>query len=101
MGRMNSKLLIGAALAAAMTLGAGAANAASCTTKAAVATSSSAESARWFALETMVQHVSWGLWPGFVATGNVEGYRVMNKRYNCRPDGGMVTCHGRATFCRK
>lgn len=98
---MNSKLLIGAALAAAMTLGAGAANAA-CTTKAAVATSTSAESARWFALETMVQHVSWGLWPGFVATGNVDGYRIVNKRYNCRPDGsGMVTCHGRATFCRK
>jgi hypothetical protein len=49
----------------------------------------------------MVQNVSWGLWPGFLANGQVEGYKVVNKRYNCRPDGGMVTCHGRATFCRR
>jgi hypothetical protein len=48
-----------------------------------------------------VQSVSWGLWPGFVATGNVDGYRVMNKRYRCTADGGMTTCHGRATFCTK
>jgi hypothetical protein len=97
---MKMKFLICAAIGAAMSLGAGAANA-GCVTKAAVATSTSADSARWFALETMVQHVSWGLWPGFVANGDVTGYKVINTRYRCRPDGGMVTCHGRATFCTR
>ena len=97
---MNTKILICATFAAALAFGADAANA-GCVTKGAVATSSSADSAKWFALETMVQSVSWGLWPGFVADGNVAGYKVVNKRYNCRPDGGMVTCHGRATFCSR
>jgi hypothetical protein len=95
---MNTKMLLCASLAAAIPLGAGAASA-GCLSKAAVATSTSADSAKWFALETMVQSVSWGLWPGFVATGDVAGYKVVGKRYSCSPDGGMVTCHGRATFC--
>ena len=95
---MNTKVLICAMLAAAVSFGADAANA-GCLTKAAVATSSSADSAKWFALETMVQSVSWGLWPGFVATGNVEGYKVVNQHYNCKADGGMTTCHGTASFC--
>ncbi len=86
--------------AAVISLGAGAANA-GCMTKAAVATSTSADSAKWFAMETMVQNVSWGLWPGFLANGDVAGYKVTNKQYRCSPDGGMVTCHGRATFCAK
>jgi hypothetical protein len=72
---------------------------AGCVSKAAVATSGSAESAKWYALETMVQAVSWGLWPGFVATNKVEGYTVKNERYKCSPDGGQVTCHGAASFC--
>jgi len=97
---MKIRMLVCATLAAAMAFGAGAANA-GCVSKAAMATSTSADSAKWFALETMVQNVSWGLWPGFVATGNVEGYRVVNKRYRCSPDGGMVTCHGSATFCTR
>jgi hypothetical protein len=97
---MKTRILICATAAAAVSLGAGAANA-GCMTKAAVATSTSADSARWFAMETMVQNVSWGLWPGFVATGDVAGYKVVNKRYSCSPAGGMVTCHGRATFCAK
>jgi hypothetical protein len=97
---MNTKALMCATLAAALSLGAGVANA-GCVTKAAVATSTSADSAKWFALETMVQSVSWGLWPGFVATGNVEGYKVVNQRYRCSPDGGAVTCHGTASFCTK
>ncbi len=79
-----NKLLMCATLAAAMSFGAGIANA-GCVTKGAVATSTSADSAKWFALETMVQSVSWGLWPGFVANGDVAGYKVVNKRYNCRP----------------
>ena len=97
---MITRVLACTAFAAVIALGAGTANA-GCVTKGAVATSGSADSAKWFALETMVQSVSWSLWPGFVATGNVDGYRVVNKRYRCRPDGGMVTCHGRATFCRR
>lgn len=96
---MKTKLLIGALAAALISVGAGAANA-GCVTKGAVATSTSADSARWFAMETMVQNVSWGLWPGFLANGQVSGYKVINKRYRCSPNGGMVTCHGRATFCK-
>lgn len=96
---MKSKLLIGVAAAALVSLGAGAANA-GCMTKGAVATSTSADSAKWFAMETMVQNVSWGLWPGFLANGQVAGYKVVNKKYSCSPNGGMVTCHGRATFCK-
>ncbi len=98
---MKTKILLSAiAAAAVVSLAAGAANAA-CVTKGAVATSTSADSAKWYALETMVQSVSWGLWPGFVANGDVAGYKVINKRYSCSPSGGMVTCHGRATFCAK
>jgi hypothetical protein len=74
---------------------------AECVTKGAVATAESAKSAKWFALETMVQAVSWGLWPGFLANGKVEGYNVTNERYNCKPDGGSTTCRGQATFCKK
>ena len=74
---------------------------AACVTKGAVATSNTADSAKWYALETMVQAVSWGLWPGFVATNKVEGYNVVNEKYSCTPDGGSVTCRGRATFCQK
>jgi hypothetical protein len=74
---------------------------AACVTKGAVATSSSADSAKWYALETMVQAVSWGLWPGFLSNGKVEGYNVTNEKYNCKPDGGAVTCRGQATFCKK
>ena len=74
---------------------------AGCVTKGAVATSDSAKSAKWFALETMVQAVSWGLWPGFLNNGKVEGYNITSERYNCKPDGGSITCRGQATFCTK
>jgi hypothetical protein len=95
---MLKTVFAAALLSAACTLGAVSANA-GCVSKAAVATSGSAESAKWYALETMVQAVSWGLWPGFVATNKVEGHVVKNERYKCSPDGGQVTCHGTATFC--
>lgn len=97
---MKTITLACALAVAAISFGAGTANA-GCMTKAAVATSGSADSAKWFAMETMVQNVSWGLWPGFLANGDVAGYKVVNKQYKCSPDGGMVTCHGRATFCSK
>jgi hypothetical protein len=87
------------ALALASSAGAPAAHAA-CVTKGAVATSTDAKSAKWFALETMVQAVSWGLWPGFVATSKVDGYKITGERYSCKPDAAGVTCQGRATFCK-
>ncbi|MEQ1698212.1 MAG: hypothetical protein ABL901_20470 [Hyphomicrobiaceae bacterium] len=70
-----------------------------CVTKYAKATSPTESQAKWFALETTVQAVSWGLWPGYVATSKVEGYKVADK-YKCAPDGGQVTCHVAATFCK-
>lgn len=72
---------------------------AGCVNKGAVATSDSTTNAKWYAMETMVQAVSWSLWPGWLSTGKVAGYSVSNERYKCAPEGGMVTCHGRATFC--
>ena len=71
-----------------------------CVTKAAVATSGSESQAKWYALETTVQAVSWSLWPGYVSTSKVAGYAVSDK-YKCAPDGGQVTCHVVATFCKK
>ncbi len=95
---MKSIAIAAASLAALMTMSATAATA-GCVTKGAVATAGSADSAKWYALETMVQAVSWGLWPGFVATNKVEGHTIKGEKYDCKPDGGQVTCHGRATFC--
>ncbi len=95
---MKSIAISAVALAAALTLTTTTATA-GCVTKGAVATAGSAESAKWYALETMVQAVSWGLWPGFVATNKVAGHAVKNEKYVCKPDGGQVTCRGRATFC--
>ena len=98
---MKSISLACVALAAALSLGAhGASAAGACVTKSAVATAPSTDSAKWFALETTVQAVSWGLWPGYVATSKVEGYSVSDK-YNCKPDGGQQTCFVTATFCKK
>jgi hypothetical protein len=95
---MKTIVIATTAFATAMMLSAMPASA-GCVSKAAVATSGTADSAKWFALETMVQSVSWGLWPGFLANGKVEGYAVKNERYKCSPDGAQVTCHGQATFC--
>lgn len=89
--------LAGVALVAAM-LSAGAANA-KCLRKGAIATAGSEKSAKWFALETMVQSVSWGLWPSFLADGSTPGWKITRQRYKCKKDGGLVTCHGAATFC--
>jgi hypothetical protein len=97
---MRSIAISSVALFAALTLSATAASA-GCVTKGAVATSGSADSAKWFVMETMVQAVSWSLWPGYLANGKVEGYVVKNEHYRCQPNGGQVTCHGRATFCKK
>ena len=72
---------------------------AKCLNKAAIATAGDAKSAKWFALETMVQAVSWGLWPAFVANGSTPGYRIAKQNYRCKQDGAAVTCQGQATFC--
>lgn len=90
-----------AALVAACAFGATSANAAgACVKKAAVATAGSESQAKWYALETTVQAVSWSLWPGYVSTSKVEGYNVKDS-YKCKPDGGQVTCHVVAEFCKK
>lgn len=73
---------------------------AECVTKAAEATAGDEKSAKWFALETMVQSVSWGLWPSFVANGSVPGYTIKNQHYRCNSGGGGVTCRGQASFCK-
>lgn len=96
---MKVHFIAGACLAGALVLGVVPAQAAKCVTKAAVATSGSAESAKWFVLETMVQAVDWGLWPGFVATGKVAGYKIRRQSYRCKGKGS-VTCRGKATFCK-
>jgi hypothetical protein len=71
-----------------------------CVTKGAIATAESEKSAKWYALETMVQSVSWSLWPGFLSNGKVEGHTIKNERYKCTGDTGSVTCQGRADFCK-
>lgn len=73
---------------------------ASCMTKAAEATAGDEKSAKWFALETMVQAVSWSLWPSFVANGTVPGYTIKDQKYRCNSGGAGVTCRGQATFCK-
>ena len=87
-------------LAAVLPIGTGAAFAGDCVKKAAVATAGTADQAKWYALETTVQAVSWNLWPGYVATSKVEGYRVADS-YSCKPDGGQTTCNVTATFCKR
>jgi len=77
----------------------GAAAKSACVTKYAKATAPTESQSKWYALETTVQSVSWGLWPGYVATNKVEGYKVSDK-YRCKPEGSMVTCHVAATFCK-
>lgn len=91
----------GAALAVALTMATTGAAKASCVAKSAQATSPTKQSAKWFAMETMVQSVSWGLWPGWVATGNVAGYNVTKERYKCTAGSGGYTCISWATFCKK
>ena len=95
---MNTVRLALISLTAVAAVGVNNANA-GCVNKGAVATSGSEKDAKWYAMETMVQAVSWGLWPGWLQTGKVAGYKVTSERYRCNPDGGQVTCHGRATFC--
>ena len=98
---MTRHFVLPALCAAAIGLGSTATFAAgACVTKAAVATSGSEEQAKWFALETTVQALSWGLWPGFVSNSKVEGYNVAD-RYKCAKDTGGVTCHVVTTFCKK
>ncbi|PPC87007.1 MAG: hypothetical protein CTY31_11850 [Hyphomicrobium sp.] len=90
--------LAGATLAVTLAFSASAAHA-GCVTKAARATAGSEASAKWYVMETMVQAVSWGLWPGWLSNGKVAGHKVRNERYSCKADGGQVTCRGRADFC--
>jgi len=96
---MQAFRVIAPCLAVLLALGATGAHA-GCLTKGAVATAESEKSAKWYALETMVQAVSWGLWPSFLANGSVPGYTITNERYTCSPATLGVTCRGQATFCK-
>lgn len=89
-----------AAFLAAVAFGGSTAHA-GCVQKAAEATAESEASAKWFAMETMVQSVSWSLWPAFLADGSVPGYTVKNKKYRCSSGGAGVTCKGQALFCKQ
>ncbi len=93
------KILTGAVVIAVMGLGFQTAAEAKCLKKAAMATAGSEKSAKWYVLETMVQSVSWGLWPSFLADGSTPGWKISRQSYRCQPAGGMVTCRGQATFC--
>jgi hypothetical protein len=98
---MKLSYLAAAAVAASLAVGAtGASAAGACITKSAEATSGSADSAKWFAIETMVQGISWSLWPGYVSNSKVEGYTITNQQFQCSGTGS-VTCRGNATFCKK
>ena len=97
---MTRRSLVVGSLIVMSVFGTSGASAKDCITKAAVATSGTADQAKWFALETTVQALSWGLWPGFVSNSKVEGYTVAD-RYTCKPDGGQVTCNVVTTFCKK
>lgn len=94
---MKKLPLFTAALTASL-LFAGAANAA-CVTKYAKATADTEKNTKWYVLETIVQAVDWGAWPGFVANGKPTGYTIKDERYICQPAGGQVTCKGQATLC--
>ncbi len=88
------------AAAAIITVAGAPAAQAECVKKGAVATAGTEEWAKWYALETTVQALSWSYWPGFLQNGKVEGYNV-NDKYSCKPDGGQVTCRAAVTFCKK
>ncbi|MEO1280624.1 MAG: hypothetical protein AAFV69_02695 [Pseudomonadota bacterium] len=97
--RTRTSATLGLIGAACMAMSATAAHA-GCVTKAAEATSTDEKSAKWFALETMVQSVSWGLWPAFVASGSVPGYTITKQKYKCSPASAGTKCVGTATFCK-
>lgn len=97
--RIKSLLAAGSLAGMILTVSSLGANAA-CVTKGATATSYSEASARWFVMETIVQQVSWGLWPGWVATGQLPGYQVKNRKYKCSKGSGTTKCTGRATICK-
>ncbi len=96
--KSRTVMAIGAAI---IILAAGAAAQAQCVTTGARATAATATSAKWYVMETMVQAVSWGLWPGFLATGKVAGHTIRNEKYKCITGPSGVTCRGRATFCKR
>lgn len=92
--------IVGLALAGLLSFFAQPVMAGSCTTYGAKATAGTEKSAKWFVMETIVQQVSWGMWPGWVANGKTPGYKVKGEKYKCSNKGGGTTCIGQATFCK-
>lgn len=103
---MRKTLALAACFAASALFTAAGAQA-ECVSKGANATAGDEAAAKWYVMETMVQAVSWGLWPGFLAANpqhtknyKVAGYKISNEVYTCKSQGGQVFCRGRATFCK-
>ncbi len=97
--RFGSKTLAVLAISVAPMLWTATAEAA-CVRKAAVATAPTESQAKWFAMETIVQQISWGLWPGWVATGQLPGYKVQKRKYTCSKADFGVKCNATATICK-
>lgn len=72
---------------------------AGCVNKAAIATAPTESQAKWFAMETIVQQVSWGLWPAWVATGKIPGHVVKKRSYKCGKGDLGVKCKATARIC--
>ncbi len=96
----NKSLLIAGPLAVFILTVSAIGASANCVTKGAKATSYSESSAKWFVMETIVQQVSWGLWPGWVATGQLPGYKIKKEKYKCSKESSSTTCIGQATICK-
>ena len=95
---VKSLLVIGLATASLALASTGPVRA-GCVTKAAQATAGTEASAKWFAMETIVQQISWGLWPGWVASGKIAGHSVRNRKARCSSSGLGSTCKVQATIC--
>ncbi|MGH1417363.1 MAG: hypothetical protein ACRBCJ_00725 [Hyphomicrobiaceae bacterium] len=96
--RLSAKLLIVTAIALAPGMWSASAHAA-CMNKAAKASAFSESQAKWFAMETIVQQVDWGIWPVWVASGKTPGYSIKKVRYECAPGGFGSECTARARIC--
>lgn len=96
--RFTAKFFLIAAIAASPVMWTASAEAA-CVTKAATASGLTANQAKWFAMETIVQQVSWAIWPAWVASGQTPGYKFSNKKYSCSSVALGTECTASAKIC--
>jgi hypothetical protein len=88
-----------AALAAATFAAAPASAHSSCFKKYSVGESLTQDTAKFQADEALLQATDWGVWAVWITGGGTPGYTFSPRRYSCKDDGGMWTCHAQATFC--